>query len=430
MAPSRQEKKQHNRDGFETRLARKAKSGQSGSGRGTIGPDKSRDSSKYAQTMAEKHGITKGQKSQKSQAEEDDDRLRLLQRGELRSYGGTAEMVDMSGQRQDKAMLLDQTDGQESLYSILDTTAQAGQALQTAQGVFGTSQMLTRFQPVRPNRIADAKAKKVEYDILMSTDNARPRMPVSSRPLAERITFPKEEKTRRPQGESASTAGMSHSKLCANCGGDGHLLAHCITAEDGAIRICFFCRDDSHLTDECGRFRKLSLTNKVKLLVVGRGNMPALATKKVWWGYLYDLLEADDSVSIPAFTTGFPWSVEYALDLFKGERGKGIHVHQAEFDSTHDRSVLPENVNIGDLEDVWVYYWRTEFLVRPRRLDEIMRQSAGSHPEVQGPQVEDSICEWSDKAVSDDGKPEDSICEWSDKAVSDDGTVMDMSGGR
>ncbi|CZR40749.1 uncharacterized protein FPRO_10337 [Fusarium proliferatum ET1] len=424
MAPSRQDEKQHNREGFEKRQAAKlkAKGGQSGSGRGTIGPDKSRDTGKYAQTMTDKHGITKGQKSQKSQTEEDDGRLILVPRGEVRSYGGIAEMVDLSGQRQDNMMLLDQTNGQESLYSVLDTTAQAGQALQTAQGVFGTSQMLTRFQPLRPNRLAEAKSKKIAYDILMSTDNARPRMPVSSRPLAERITFPQEEKTHRPQGESASTAGTSRRKLCANCGGDGHLVANCITAEDGSVRICIFCRTDSHLTDECEKFRRLSLTAKVKLLVVDRGNMPALATKKGWWLYLYDLLEADDSVSVPSLTS-FPWAPKYAIDLFVGEKGRGIHVHQAEFDSTHDRSVLPENVNIGDLEDVYVYYWQTEFLVRPRRFDEIMRRSTGSHPEV-----EDSVCEWSDKAVSDDGQPEDTVCEWSEKAVSDDGTVVEMSG--
>jgi len=61
MAPNRQEEKQHNREGFENRQADKLE--QSGSGRGTIGPD-SRDSSKYAQTMAERHGITKDQERQ------------------------------------------------------------------------------------------------------------------------------------------------------------------------------------------------------------------------------------------------------------------------------------------------------------------------------------------------------------------------------
>jgi hypothetical protein len=230
--------------------------------------------------------------------------------------------------------------------------------------------MFTRFEPVRQNRIADAKAKKLAYDIIMSTDSARPRRLASSPPHAERTAFPKEETTRRPQGESAS-------KLCANCGGDGHLLAHCITAKDGAIRICFFCRDDSHLTDECGRFRRLSLTDKVKLLVVDRGDMPALATKKPWWRYLYDILEADDSVRVPHLTT-FPWTPKYAVDLYVGD---GIHAHQAKYDSTRDRSVLPRNINIRNLEHVYTFYWSMEFLLKPRRFDEIMQQSTGSQSE-------------------------------------------------
>ncbi|PNP79514.1 hypothetical protein FNYG_07130 [Fusarium nygamai] len=378
MAPTREKDKQHNRDGFEKRAAHKSNSAQSGSGRGNIRPDKHRDSSKYAQTMANRHGIAKD----KTNAGDDDHRRVRIKVEEGGVYDGAGDLVDHSSQRQDNMMLLSQTNANQSLYPILDTPAQAAQAMQTAQGVFGVPQMFARFEPVRPNRIADAKLNKLEYDILMSTDNARPRMPVSSRPLVDRTAFPQEEKTRRPQGESASTAGTSNRKLCANCGGDGHLLAHCITAKDGAIRICFFCRDNSHVTDECERFHRLSLTDKVKLLVVDRGNMPALATKKPWWGYLYDLLEADDPESIPDFATGFPWTVQYALDLFSGKEGKGIHVHQAVFDYSHDRSVLPKNNTFCGLEDVWDVLWQEEFRVRPRLLDDIKRQVTGSHPEV------------------------------------------------
>lgn len=404
MARNTEEEKQRNRAGFEKRQAArlKAQGGEaggkkSGSGRGTIGPDRNRDSTKYGQTFAEKYGVTKSQKSQKSQAEVDDDRLVLVPRGEARAYEGAGELVDLSGQRKNNIMLVDQTVGEERLLIKSDQPQHAAQAAQTAQALFGTSTFLATVEPYRPNRIAEAKDKKLEYDIIMSTTSAQPRRAVSSRPLAERITF--------PPSESASNAGRSHRRLCANCGGDGHLVANCITAEDGSIRVCFLCRSFDHLTDECKRFGKLSQADKVKLLVRDRANMPALATKKAWWVYLYELIDSKDNEHIPAFT-GFPWTVLFALKVFDGEKGWDIHALQAEFDSTHDLSLLPVNTAIKGLEDIWTDYWRSEFRERPHRLDEMLRQSAGSPPEVQEPQAPsrpaDSVCEMSDEDISDD----------------------------
>ncbi|PCD30466.1 hypothetical protein AU210_010147 [Fusarium oxysporum f. sp. radicis-cucumerinum] len=404
MARNTEEEKQRNRAGFEKRQAArlKAQGGEaagkkSGSGRGTIGPDRNRDSTKYGQTFAEKYGVTKSQKSQKSQAEVDDDRLVLVPRGEARAYEGAGELVDLSGQRKNNIMLVDQTVGEERLVIKSDQPQHAAQAVQTAQALFGASTFLATVEPYRPNRIAEAKDKKLVYDVIMSTAAAHPRRVVSSRPLAERITF--------PPSESASNAGRSPRKLCANCGGDGHLVANCITAEDGSIRVCFLCRSFDHLTDECKRFGKLSQTDKVKLLVRDRANMPALATKKAWWVYLYELINSKDNERIPAFT-GFPWTVRFALKVFSGEKGWDIHALQAEFDSTHDLSLLPVNNAIKDLEDIWTDYWRSEFRERPHRLDEMLRQSAGSPPEVQEPQAPsrpaDSVCEMSDEDISDD----------------------------
>ncbi|RKL47002.1 hypothetical protein BFJ72_g2739 [Fusarium proliferatum] len=59
----------------------------------------------------------------------------------------------------------------------------------------------------KPNRAAEARSKKIAYEILMSENNSRARRPVSSRPLAERTT----------------KAGIF--KPCANCKGQGHQLA-------------------------------------------------------------------------------------------------------------------------------------------------------------------------------------------------------------
>ncbi|WKT48474.1 hypothetical protein QSH57_013404 [Fusarium oxysporum f. sp. vasinfectum] len=319
MARKTEEEKQHNRAGFKKHQAAhlKAQGGEasgkeSGSGRGTIRSNKNRDSTKYSQTFAEKYGITKGQKSQKSQAEVNDNRLVLVPRGEAQAYKGTRELVDLSGQRKNNIILVNQTVSEERLVTKLNQPQHIAQAIQTAQALFAASTILVTTEPYRPNRIAEAKDKKLEYNIIISTASARPRKAISSRPLTERTT--------RPPSKSASKASKSHSKLYANCGGDSHLMASCITAEDRSIRIYVLCRSSGHLTDKCKRFNKLSLADKVKLLIRDHANMPALATKQVWWVYLYELINSKDNKSIPAFT-GFPWTVSFALKVFSGEKG-------------------------------------------------------------------------------------------------------------
>ncbi|KAG5766578.1 hypothetical protein H9Q72_005345 [Fusarium xylarioides] len=384
MAPTREEEKQSKRDGYEMRVARKAKKAQSGSGRGTIGPDKDRDSSKYAQTMAERHGISKGQKSQKSQTEDDDDRLVLVQEAEGRVYNGDEDLVVTSGERQKNVMHYRKKGDEEALVGHTNQAKHGEQAIKTAQALFGTDDVLFALKPYRPDRLAQAKANRIAYDVVMSTSAVGPSTVTPFRPLNERITAPSEGRTDRPRGESASQAGTSHNKRCANCGGDGHLLANCITAKHGSIKVCAVCKTKDHLTDECRSFKKLTLAAKVKLLVTDRAGKPQLSTNRPWWRYLHDFLVSEDTKDLPV-PTAFPWRLELADQVFRGLWTKSVRQVQEEFDRTRDASKLPKDGAMKSLEDVYTRHWKGEKLTWPTRLgnmstDVDMRDLEDSRP--------------------------------------------------
>ncbi|KAG5757385.1 hypothetical protein H9Q70_000035 [Fusarium xylarioides] len=199
----------------------------------------------------------------------------------------------------------------------------------------------------KPDRVADAKAKKLEYDILMSENNARPRMSVWSSNLDMIIVRKR----------------YSDIKPCANCKGQGHQVAGCITTVHGFIKACFFCETEDHRTDECDTFKRLSLAEKVKLLVTMRAGMPGLAP---WWDLLYEFLEAKDTKDIP-LPTGFPWTAKFAIGVFEGNNGKSVGEIQREFDLTKDPNVLPVDTKVRSLPDVWSYYWFCDSRPFPNR---------------------------------------------------------------
>ncbi|KAF5600413.1 hypothetical protein FPANT_2428 [Fusarium pseudoanthophilum] len=204
-----------------------------------------------------------------------------------------------------------------------------------------------RERRLKPDRVAYAKAKKLMYEILMSDNNARPRMPLWSRNL-DRIISKKRN---------------SDSKPCANCKGQGHQVAGCITTVHGFINACFFCEKDDHRTDDCDTFKQLSLAEKVKLLVAMRAGMPGLAP---WWNLLYEFLEAKETKDIP-FPTDFPWTAKFAIGVFEGKHGKPVGDIQTELDMTEDPKVLPVDTKLRSLADVWSYYWFYESRPSPNR---------------------------------------------------------------
>ncbi|KAF5678773.1 hypothetical protein FCIRC_6387 [Fusarium circinatum] len=250
----------------------------------------------------------------------------------------------------------------ENLAGRLDNAEYATQTSRTSQALSDTTGLISSIDPYS-DRMAQAEARRHRYDLARSTSAVIPITVTPTQPLNEKITAPVKRRTPRPRGETASHAGMSHNKLCANCGGDGHLLANCVTAEHGAIWVCVFCKTKDHFTDACPSFKKLGLAAKVKLLVTDRAGKPQLSTHRCWCVYLHDFLVSEETKDLPA-PTGFPWRLTFAEDLYKG---RTIHEIQEEFDRTGDESKLPKDLVMQRLEDVNLRHWEIEELPWPRR---------------------------------------------------------------
>ncbi|KAF5580278.1 uncharacterized protein FSUBG_13431 [Fusarium subglutinans] len=221
----------------------------------------------------------------------------------------------------------------ENLAGRLDNAEYATQTSRTSQALSDTTGLISSIDPYS-DRMAQAEARRHRYDLARSTSAVIP-----------------------------ITAGISHNKLCANCGGDGHLLANCVTAEHGAIWVCVFCKTKDHFTDACPSFKKLGLAAKVKLLVTDRAGKPQLSTHRCWCVYLHDFLVSEETKDLPA-PTGFPWRLTFAEDLYKA---RTIHEIQEEFGRTGDESKLPKDLVMQRLEDVYLRYWKIEELPWPRR---------------------------------------------------------------
>ncbi|KAF5600422.1 hypothetical protein FPANT_2437 [Fusarium pseudoanthophilum] len=200
MAPTRKDKKQHNRDGFARRAARTVESAQSGSGRGTLGPNKSRDLNKDAQTMVERDGITT---NQRTETEDHDDRPARIKTEEGRVHDSGEDMMDPPVEPQTNSTHNDMEINDEvPLFKFGESDIT--RAIHDAEAAFGTTELTITFKPYRPDRVAQAKNRKAKYDAVMSTSTVIPRKIILSRPLNERVTTPSEGRTTRPQGETAS----------------------------------------------------------------------------------------------------------------------------------------------------------------------------------------------------------------------------------
>ncbi|KAH6977201.1 hypothetical protein BKA56DRAFT_674043 [Ilyonectria sp. MPI-CAGE-AT-0026] len=124
-------------------------------------------------------------------------------------------------------------------------------------------------------------------------------------------------------------------KECANCKSLDHKVAQCLWAPQGTIKACPVCPNNgTHLADTCETFDQLSIKEKVRLLVVSRGNMPAYNTRTSWHSYLEEYMKTPGA-EMPG---SFPWTPGYA----KAVSGD-VEQLQKELDRTGDYSRLPDD---------------------------------------------------------------------------------------
>lgn len=182
-------------------------------------------------------------------------------------------------------------------------------------------------------------AKAVYADIYPVHDNNAPfsrrRVNFQTKWAAATSGSAKKASTQSSSASSAKAAKAREAlaKECANCQSLDHKVVNCLWAPKGTITACPVCPNNgTHVADKCATFDQLSIEEKVRLLVVNRGNMPAYTNRTSWYSYLEEYMKIPGA-EMPG---SFPWTPSYA----KAVSGDVAQL-QKELDRTGDYSPLP-----------------------------------------------------------------------------------------
>ncbi|RKK77900.1 hypothetical protein BFJ69_g5897 [Fusarium oxysporum] len=176
-------------------------------------------------------------------------------------------------------------------------------------------------------------------------DERPPFNPGAGRGLGDR-----KEKEQKPPVEPSDEPGME----CIICPSKTHNTEYCLNMPSGDVRLCILCPSKRHHTKDCAKMADMGLTEKVRVFVDRRANLPPLYAEVPWWDLLYTWLN-DDSSKGQALPTGFPWSREFTEEIARRQRGRYVRGLQVEFDgSGHDREVLPKDVTTLTLDAVYI----------------------------------------------------------------------------
>ncbi|KAG5821637.1 hypothetical protein H9Q74_000016 [Fusarium xylarioides] len=319
----------------------------SGAGHGNMSRDKNRDLTSVGPSLASKYGIQK---------RKNDAGMSLVSSLERRTCDGALSVVNTSGGGgpQNRVMALHHR--KEKLWGVTDIPEDGRQFVATAQAVLNTRQVALTAEAAQPDRIAEAKRRNQKIEACSSL--GKPRRSRGTRTRGD------------PQSRVTNVDKVAEI-LCAECGSTTHTLKGCITTISGGIRGCVFCNNMSHATDTCGEFMRLSMGQRVKLLVTDRAGMPPILTEVAWWVWLYKFLTAPHTKGQP-IPDAFPWRTDFARDIHEGKRGSmSVQQYQSDLDRSHDFSVLPPDERIQTMDDVFSYFWDAEGRIWPSRLDDL-----------------------------------------------------------
>ncbi|KAG4283191.1 hypothetical protein FPRO06_09864 [Fusarium proliferatum] len=209
----------------------------------------------------------------------------------------------------------------------------------------------SQSQSARPDRIAEAKRRQMKAEAYVSLDKPRQNRAIRAQGGLESrvVEVPKVVKV-----------------LCAECGSTCHTLKGCITTT--GIRGCVFCNSTSHATDSCREFSRLSMGQKVQLLVTDRASKPPILIDDPWWVWLHRFLTAPHTKDQP-IPESFPWTMEFAREVYDGKKQKSIKEYQHEVDHSHKVSALPTDARLQTMKDIFTLFWDREGRAWPARLD-------------------------------------------------------------
>ncbi|KAF5644489.1 hypothetical protein F52700_2488 [Fusarium sp. NRRL 52700] len=147
---------------------------------------------------------------------------------------------------------------------------------------------------------------------------------------------------------------------CELCGSKKHLLANCVMrAYKGYVSGCPICNSCKHSVEGCGRFKAMSLIEKVKVLVQERANRPPVRTSTPWWRYLYDFCTPEEFV--PGVVVGFPWSPAFCEE--KGSNG--LKKIQQAFDAEGDEYEFERDPSLSTFRQVFETHWKPAGMAWP-----------------------------------------------------------------
>ncbi|KAF5572304.1 hypothetical protein FPANT_13196 [Fusarium pseudoanthophilum] len=174
-------------------------------------------------------------------------------------------------------------------------------------------------------------------------------------PVSRGLTLSREAMTakrpRPPVGRSDEPRDEPCMK-CIVCKSRTHTIEYCLESPIGTLPACILCPSLQHHTEDC--VKDMSLTERVRLFVDGRANLPPIDVKVPWWDLLYTWLN-DESSKGEALPTAFPWSPAFAKEIAHRQRGQYVKGLQTEFDSSgHDREMLPKDLTTSTLDAVYV----------------------------------------------------------------------------
>ncbi|KAF5678775.1 hypothetical protein FCIRC_6390 [Fusarium circinatum] len=199
-----------------------------------------------------------------------------------------------------------------------------------------------RSEPLRDN--ANELARRRRLDRIMDMDDNAPVLSLSHGGGHRKA------KEQSSPVESSDEPGME----CIACGSKTHSTEWCLDGPSGNVPLCILCPSLQHNPEDCTKMSDMSLTEKVRIFVDGRANLPPLDAKVPWWDLLYTWLN-DESSKGEALPTRFPWSQEFAKEIAHRQRGRYVMGLQAEFDSSgHDREMLPKDATTSTLDAVYV----------------------------------------------------------------------------
>ncbi|RSL59911.1 hypothetical protein CEP54_007062 [Fusarium duplospermum] len=176
-----------------------------------------------------------------------------------------------------------------------------------------------------------------------------------------------------------ATPSEADSPSCTNCESRSHTLVGCLYAPNGTIFGCPFCKNGTHLMEECSNFAAASIVDVVRVLIWSRSAMPAWQTKVPWHHYLAEFMSSTQFLPIVDYLhrwtvlhRPFPWSENFAQRFSQSD---DFTLFQTELDGGCPYNLPFDPTTAGIVAACETY--RIPFLVSWRGGDPVAREFPG-----------------------------------------------------